>query len=178
MFDWLTIEFLENASIYVAIIAAGVGLYLAMRYLGRTSHELNMMQSRIEMDVDAFKAMAGKLAYELENILSPVIEGVVEEKLLAVKLPEKQVVNMDVFRGKIEKVESDLQNLRKLLFENPDAAVTIPLIMKDIKYLRQDDENLRKEIDRIVGFNKWFIGIMVTIFIGILGLAISVLLRG
>lgn len=93
------------------------------------------------------------------------------------KLPEKQAIEVHSFNARLDKIESDFRELRRLLFDNPEAAVSVPLIKKDIDSLRRDNENVRNELDRLGGFYKWFIGIMITMSVGLLGLAVSILLK-
>jgi hypothetical protein len=94
------------------------------------------------------------------------------------KDPEKHSLEIQAFETKVEAIELGLRDLRRLLFDNPEAAVTIPLIKKDINSLIKDNERLRKELERLGGFTRWFVGIMITMSVGLLGLALSILLRG
>jgi len=55
--------------------------------------------------------------------------------------------------------------------------ITIALLKRDIESLKRDNENIRKDIDRISGFFKWFIGIVISMSIGLLSIAISILLK-
>jgi len=80
--------------------------------------------------------------------------------------------------ARLDQLESDLKGFKRLLFDNPEATVTIPLIKKDIESLKEDNKRLREEIVRMSGFTKWFIGIMITMSIGLFGLAVSILLKG
>ena len=66
---------------------------------------------------------------------------------------------------------------RRTIFDNPDAIITIPLIKKDVENVKIDNERLREEMKRYNSFTKWFIGIMVTLSIGLLGLALSIVLK-
>jgi hypothetical protein len=92
-------------------------------------------------------------------------------------LPEKQQIEIVAFASRIDKLEEELRSFKTLLFDNPEATVTIPLIRKDIETIKKDNDRLRDELIRVSGFTKWFIGIMITMSIGLFGLAISILLK-
>ncbi|MCJ7459029.1 MAG: hypothetical protein MUP17_08565 [candidate division Zixibacteria bacterium] len=80
--------------------------------------------------------------------------------------------------ARLDQLESEMKGFKKLLFDDPEASVTIPLIKKDIDSLKEDNKRLREEMVRMNDFTKWFIGIMITMSIGLFGLAISILLKG
>jgi hypothetical protein len=161
----------EYVSLIIGIgagIAAIIGVLTAYLTYRAPSHEkvkgeiLHYRETRTDEVVDTLQNQLDALRASIEEA----------------GLSEKQAIEIGSLSTRIEKVESNLQGLRKLLFDNPEATVTIPLIKKDIESLSRDNENLRRELERISGFTKWFIGIMITMSIGLLGIAVSILLRG
>ncbi|WP_296384737.1 hypothetical protein [Winogradskyella sp.] len=70
-----------------------------------------------------------------------------------------------------------LSKIENAILDNPTKALSIPLMQKDLtnfnKTYKSDLEVTRAEISRVYDQNKWFIGLMFTLAIGILGLAAS-----
>ena len=110
--------------------------------------------------------------YEIEKRLQLLLTS-----LKKVEVSEKEMLGISSLATRMDKLESDFKDLRSLLFKNPEEAVTIPLLKKDIDSLTQADENIRREIGRISGHTKWVIGIMTTMSIGLFSLAIGIFLK-
>jgi hypothetical protein len=76
---------------------------------------------------------------------------------------------------------SRLDRLENAVRDDPAKALELPLIRRDIDALKehrtQDVDALRQELARVYDLNKWFIGLMATMAIGMLTLAISNFLR-
>ena len=74
-----------------------------------------------------------------------------------------------------------IQTLEDGLLENPEKALAIPLIRKDIQKIevlyKENIAAMNRDIDRVYDQNKWFIGLMFTMAIGLIGLAISNLVQ-
>lgn len=70
-----------------------------------------------------------------------------------------------------------LETLEKGLLESPQKALSVPLLRNDLENLKniykQDIEAMAKNVDRVYDQNKWFIGLMFTMAIGLIGLAVS-----
>lgn len=90
---------------------------------------------------------------------------------------QERTTEINKLDSRIGSIEEDLTGLKNLLFDDPEKVVTIPLIKKDIDFLKEDLNNLRSEFDRMSGLAKWLISIMITMSVGLLGLAISILLK-
>lgn len=78
---------------------------------------------------------------------------------------------------RMDKIEQDITSLRQLLFDNPDAAITLPLMKKDIVSLQNDMKTTREQFEWITSYSKWIIGIMITLSVGVLSLAITAVLK-
>lgn len=72
-----------------------------------------------------------------------------------------------------------MDSLEQALIDNPTKALSVPLLRQDLENLKenyqQDLSAYAKQIDRVYDQNKWFIGLMVTMVIGLFGLAISLI---
>lgn len=86
---------------------------------------------------------------------------------------------------KVEKslkdVTSRLSSLEGVLLDNPSKAIQTILIQKDLENVKSTNQaellSLRQEIERVYDLNKWLIGLLFTMAVGILSLAISNLFK-
>lgn len=77
----------------------------------------------------------------------------------------------------VRRLETDIANLKTLLLDDPEVTLTIPLLKKDIATLTQQQGELSSRIRDTASLSKWFIGIMLSMSIGLLGLAVGVLVK-
>lgn len=95
------------------------------------------------------------------------------------ELPESAKWNAEAskIRHKLNIVSNRLSSLESALTVDPSKALAVPILRKDLdnaeKGLRSELEQTRAEIDRIYDQNKWFIGLMFTIALSVLGMAVS-----
>ncbi|NOQ25138.1 MAG: hypothetical protein GQ564_07220 [Bacteroidales bacterium] len=77
----------------------------------------------------------------------------------------------------VQTLKDKLNQLEMVIIENPTKALSLPLIKKDIENLMENHDierlSIRSELNRVYDQNKWFIGLMFTMAIGLLGLATS-----
>jgi hypothetical protein len=84
----------------------------------------------------------------------------------------------------IAALHADVQTLGKrvdelddAIMDDPTKALSVPLLRRDLESLKsdyqRDSDSSAKQIDRIYDQNKWFIGLMFSMAIGLIGLAIS-----
>lgn len=77
----------------------------------------------------------------------------------------------------LNSIQGRLKALEDALTVNPAKALSVPILRKDLdnaeKNLRAELLQTRSEIDRMYDQNKWFIGLMFTIALSVLGMAAS-----
>jgi hypothetical protein len=99
-------------------------------------------------------------------------------------LSEESKVGLQLagLRTEIEKTQSSLSKIEDVILDNPSKALSLPLLQKDMENLRQSYKTdlgaTKDEISRIYDLSKWFVGLVCTMVIGLLGLAISNFLQG
>jgi hypothetical protein len=147
-------------SIFSALIPSQRDTPIPSLIKEETVKQVESIRSTIESqrrDLDALKAKLDGMA------ASPIGSD-----------PEKQIAEL---RGQVAAFDQRLGKMEAAIVENPTKALSVPLLRKDVDTLNQTFaqglEATRKEIDRIYDLNKWFIGLMGTMAIGILGLAIG-----
>jgi len=82
----------------------------------------------------------------------------------------------------LNELTSRLSSIEGVLLDNPSKALRTVLIQKDLDNMKATNQAelfaVRQEIDRVYDLNKWLIGLMFTMAVGILSLAISNLFKG
>jgi hypothetical protein len=78
---------------------------------------------------------------------------------------------------KVSRIQGKLAALEAALTLDPAKALAIPILRKDLdnteKNLRAELLQTKSEIDRIYDQNKWFLGLMFTMALSVLGMAVS-----
>lgn len=105
---------------------------------------------------------------KLENKLDEINQNMSSKNSSDVNLPH---TTKDVQSMKIEFAE-----LKKLVVENPEKTLSLPLIKKDIQQLQQEIKTLRDEINRVFDLSKWFIGTLIAMAIGLLGIVMTIIM--
>ena len=77
----------------------------------------------------------------------------------------------------VSNISERMTALESALTVDPSKALSVPILRKDLdsaeKNLRSELTQTRSEINRIYDQNKWFIGLMFTIALSVLGMAVS-----
>jgi cell fate (sporulation/competence/biofilm development) regulator YmcA (YheA/YmcA/DUF963 family) len=122
---------------------------------------------------------ASKQISVLKDSVAELQKSQVENQALLNKLSGARPATVQI--GKLSSQVDSLQNQIKLLEDavgqSPEKALAVPLLKKDMDNLknsyRRDLDSTQSEINRVYDQNKWFIGLMFTMAIGLLGLAVS-----
>jgi len=85
--------------------------------------------------------------------------------------------DMAVLAVKIESLDKRLSGIEQAVLNNPAKALELTLLTRDMDNLKStyqsDSERTRQEIERVYNQNNWFIGLMFTMALGLLSLAVS-----
>jgi uncharacterized coiled-coil protein SlyX len=81
----------------------------------------------------------------------------------------------------VEKANRDLDKrlgaLEDALLQTPEKAVALPLLRQQLSDIqdkaKSDSDSLRAEINHLYGMMQWFLGLMITLIIGVGGLAVN-----
>ena len=74
-----------------------------------------------------------------------------------------------------ELIKDELKGIKKTIYDDPEKALAIPLINKDLESLKEANITVRNEINRVYDLNKWFIGTLIAMTIGLLGAIVSII---
>lgn len=117
---------------------------------------------------------------EQQVTLLGVKVGGLHERLNALAKPDTATnigTQIAALRSEVKTADSRMETLERGLLASPEKALSVPLLRNELENLtrtyRQDLDTTVKSIDRVYDQNKWFIGLMFTMAIGLIGLAIS-----
>ena len=162
---------LENILNWFAAVGTVMSLITAIVALVISAFFMWIMRNRMTKEkvysTDMRIKKLGETISVLQSSIMKVLPG-----------DEAVAIQSGLINTRIDKLAQDMRSLRELLFDNPEATVTIPLMKKDIDALAKENEALRSELDRQSTFTRWFLGILITMSIGLFGLTISILLKG
>jgi hypothetical protein len=145
------------ASIIVAVISFGI--YTLYFTIGGRS--LTNFDSQTEV-----------LDKRLDSLLN-----LFEPKNNSRKIVIYDTITRNEYLNDIKKVKEDLVKINNVILDNPEKALTIPLLKKELNDLRTNiDKNqdiINSDIARIYDLFKWVGGLIFTLILSLLGLAFS-----
>lgn len=100
-----------------------------------------------------------------------------ENKINEAKSTNLKKIALLSLKEKVDKIDKEFEMIKKILFDNLEDRLSLPLLKKDVDNLGKDIESIRLQFGLILNHNKWFIGILITLAISVLGLAISILIK-
>jgi hypothetical protein len=166
-------SFVAAIAAFATIIASFIGVFVKNESQNVIS---NLVDERVYTEI---ADMRSKILRELDSIndLRTQIQAIS-------KLPPNTRPSPDYAKitAKLASIESRLKTLEDGLGDNPGKALSTPLLRKDIEALQKSSRDsfavTQKEIERIYDQNKWFIGLIATMAVGVLGLAVGNLAQG
>src|SRR5947199_6465572 len=108
-----------------------------------------------------------------------VVENVSSRVNAITKLPPESQTAVQIAAMKADFVALDkrLKAIEEAVVDSPGKALSVPLLRQELETFKVDTQkgidSQTKQIDRIYDQNKWFIGLMFTMAIGLIGLAVS-----
>jgi hypothetical protein len=93
-------------------------------------------------------------------------------------LKEKENDSLDKFtNNEFKKLQQDLENLNQVILDNPEKAISIPILKVEIENQKAQNEkelnSIKNDIARVYDMNKWIIGLVFTMLVSIVVLNIS-----
>jgi hypothetical protein len=164
-------RYLQMAAISVAMaasLATGFGGFLTQRLVVSEPHRYTDEVTRLVKSDQDNLAELQRLQSRLDEIQSAVGK-------IATMRPE--TLRIATLSAELDSVRAQVDKLDDAIGQSPEKALAIPMLKKDVDDLkddyRRDTDNTQGEINRVYDQNKWFIGLMFTMALGLLGLAVS-----
>ena len=164
----------------ISVAVASLTLFVAIASLiaGLSSgFNLKPFASKPGLDVQLLRDV-GELQSELKETQESLAK--ISNAFNALSTPDTKtdaLKQVAAIKENVGKLTGRIDAIDAAIVENPTKALSVPLLRQDLENLKgdylTDRENATKEIDRIYDQNKWFIGLMFTMALGIIGLAVS-----
>lgn len=109
-----------------------------------------------KLEIESQKRMLQKQIIELENKL---------------RIKDTNVIISSPSEERIKVLESKIQTLNKIIIDNPEKSLTIPLLNKDIENIKKENdlqiELIKDKVETVVDLNKWILGLIFSLLITI-----------
>lgn len=179
----------SNSVAAVAVAMTIIGLTLASLTAFFFPPDPVLKLTSTELDSRIHSAIADSVA-ELRQKSLAELRQEIEEALDQVLQSSQSLADTEV-AIRFENLDSRLDELAKQLEivevieqainDSPERAMSIPILRKELDLLKSDVveavDALRAEIDRIYDLGKWFLGLMATMAIAVMGLVIGNLIK-
>ena len=112
----------------------------------------------------------------LEDIKRQLQKTIEQQEALASR--EQLPPPLSVLEARLEKVEEQQQRLDRIIVDDPDKALELPLMRRDLEALEQKQavaiDSVRRSVEQVYDLSKWLIGALA---LGIISLAANTFLR-
>ena len=157
----------------LAGVSVSFGVLSLVRHTARTPADIYLDEAtRITKMNDERFSEIKSLVKEL-NEVHQLIETASREHPATLQIA-KVAADVDVLK-------SQMKELDDAIGQNPSKALAVPLLQKDVDDFkdtyRRDIDTTQGEINRVYDQNKWFIGLMFTLALGVIGLAVTNLVQ-
>jgi hypothetical protein len=171
---------MERAAALIALFA-GLITAVASIYSGFTKTDAER-QSRYAMENRSFAEAQQLLSTQMSETKVLVERLQVEVRNLTT-VPEGTQVAAQLQRldKTVDSVADRLQKLEVVILSDPAKALEMPLLRNELDSTKKGYQSellaLREEVARIYDLTKWFIGLMFTMALGLIGLAVTNFLK-
>lgn len=159
----VSIEGLNVLAGVVAAITAAVAFYGLFQTRPSSPSAADLYNEMVTSDVKALRDKVDDLNSRVKLIAEPPAD----------------VADLDVaaLRAELKILKDKISVYDAALLDNPTKALSVPLLRKDIDSLSASSSQaiamMSSQLERVYDQNKWFIGLVATMAVGLLGLAIS-----
>lgn len=133
--------------------------------------ELSVKSAKLEKTIDTNYVLTKALMSEV-NAFKTELSAISEVPEGALWAAESKKIDQ-----RLSSLESKLNALENALTSNPVKALAVPILRKDLDnaqaVFKSEINQSRAEVNRLYSQNNWFIGLMITIAVSVLGMAIS-----
>ena len=151
----------------IAVVAMALTFYSGLLEINRPPKA----ESALLSEVKSLREDVAKQANEIRQFSKSVAA------IQKLPPPSEVSVQLGKLQGDLSNVGERVGRIEGALLKNPETALSVPLLRQDLESLRDqyvhDRETSAKYMDRIYDQNKWFIGLMFSMALGLIGLAVS-----
>ena len=116
---------------------------------------------------------------DLRNKINNLKLELNNQKVINDKLKSNTVVAFDTsdYGKDLYKIKDQIENLNNIILEDPEKALTVPLLKVEIKNQKEQNDkelqSIKDDMTRIYDMNKWIIGLVFTMLVSLIALNLS-----
>jgi hypothetical protein len=152
----------------IATIAGAISFFFDA---SSKSPHLSAIETQLSVDIDKLKNSVANQQRAIEDISSRL------QAITSATGQSPTDIQIASVRAELATTAKRVDGLDAAILDSPTKALSIPLLRQELQGVKtnyqRDIESYNKQIDRIYHQNKWFIGLMFSMAIGLIGLAIS-----
>lgn len=125
---------------------------------------------------------------ELQQVINSQLEKNSEQiKMLQIELSNQiksanpATAEMAKLSAEVNSLQDQVKALNEAIVESPEKALAVPLLRKDLENMKENSQKdlstTQLEIERVYDQNRWFIGLVFSMAVGLLTLAVSNILQ-
>jgi mannitol-specific phosphotransferase system IIBC component len=173
-------EYSKFISVIIAVVSAALISYSLTQYvpgINGKDDEIAKMSQQIDDLNTKVHQMQTYTQYQNKTI------GVYDERDIKEVASDISKISyrISLIEDNYNAIDDKMDIIESSIIENPDRALALITLRKDIDNLKntreQDSEGLRREMDRLYDFNKWFLVLMFTLNLGVVGIFASHFLK-
>jgi len=159
---------LNYSSILIAVVGAIVASSISFDNL--FSPDKNTLQQDSIAKINIIK---------LQNEILKVNNQLNKSLIMVDSLRNTEMNSQEARNLKIEitSLKTEVDNLNKVILDNPEKAISIPILKVQLENEKEQNEgeikSIKEEIARVYDMNKWIIGLVFTMLVSIVVLNIS-----
>lgn len=157
-----------------ASVAVAAGLVVSFFFTDKEQLSKTELTEKV-IAIEERVAKQEQLFSELKNELAVTNNSL--KSLSSLPKDTKWGVEARKLENEVANLKEELDSLESALTTDPTKALAVPILRKDLdnaeKSIRSELSQTKSNIDRIYDQNKWFIGLMFTIALSVLGIAIG-----
>jgi PEGA domain len=165
-------QYIGEYSVIVASSPAAAEIFFDGKAIGKTP-------VKIDLKKGPYTLTAQKSGYEpLEHAIfvDPQKENLVNIQLLPSPMPSNTTQGNSasiIATPDIQKLSEEVQKLRSIIVVDPESAATIPILTEKVLIQGESLKALREELKDVREQGKWYLGSMIAIIVGLLGVIAS-----
>lgn len=137
----------------------------------QTQQSIESIREEMSINYGKITALADKFG-NLDNKLSMIVSA---------PTSTDGSLQIAAMKSDLKAMSTRIKSLEEGLIENPEKALSTVLLRRDLGSLEtkllEAIADAEKDVDRIYDQNKWFLGLMVTTALGLIGVAVSNLIQ-
>jgi len=172
-FRFRTERALSILAALAGIVTAGAAAFLSgpAKVDSQSTKLLTALEERLIIQRAAVEAQTAAVEKDIEALRAEM------RKLTAVPTDSKLASQLERTEGGIKDVAGRLGKLEAVILNDPGKSLEMPLLRNELDHIKKGYQSdlltLKEEIGRIYDLTKWFIGLMFTMALGVIGLAVT-----